>query len=251
MAEQDKCGPYVLLTGASSGIGEAIAKLLSNSYNLILTGKHSERLAAVAQACSHQHDILFFCYDLFDVEQLAAFLTDYLANTGAKISSFIHCAGKTELLPIQKEKYHIGLKIMKINYFSAVEIISTLLKRRVNGDYLENIILVTSIAAAQGAPHQPHYCASKGALEALRITLARDLAPRVRVNSIAPGSFPTRMWETALVTEDFRANWKPPTLLPPGEVEEVAKAVRFLLSDDARYITGALLPVNGGEYLYR
>lgn len=242
---------YTLLTGASSGIGRACALALSHERNLILNGRDVERLDETAGACrAHGHEALIFPYDLAEVATVGAALGAFLLEHGARVEAFVHCAGKTEVLPISKTRYLIGLEVMNVNYFSAVEIISTLLKRKINADALRDILFLTSIAATQGAPHQPHYCASKGALEALRITLARDLAPRVRVNAIAPGSFPTPMWQTPLA-ENIEGNWNPPTLLPPGEPVEVARAVTFMLSPAARYITGALLPVNGGELLYK
>lgn len=243
---------YVLITGASSGMGAVTAKLLSLEQNLILSGRNRERLAEVATACTgHGHDVLVFPYDLSEPESLSKTLGAFLHAHCAHVEAFVHCAGMTEVLPIGKTKYHIGLQVMNVNYFSATEIISTLLKRKVNAECLKKIILITSIAASQGAPQQPHYCASKGALEALRITLARDLAPKVQVNAIAPGSFRTRMWNTPLADAPTEENWNPPTLLPPGSVDDVAQVVRFLLSDAAKYLTGVLLPVNGGELLYK
>ncbi len=243
---------YTLITGASSGIGAAAARLFSQERDIILNGRDWERLSEVAAACSvHGRNAIIFPYDLSETEGLAAALEEFLHKNAVLVDSFVHCAGMTEVLPITKTKYHVGLKVMNVNYFSATEIISTLLKRKINAGTLKKIVFVTSIAASQGAPHQPHYCASKGALEALRITLARDLAPKVQVNAVAPGSFRTRMWNTPLADIPAEENWHPPTLLPPGCVEDVAQAIHFLLSDAANYLTGVLLPVNGGELLYR
>lgn len=243
---------YTLITGASSGIGAATAKLLARERNLILNGRSRERLEETAAACRNEgKESLLFVHDLEDAQNVGAALSAFLLENNARVENFVHCAGKTEVLSISRTKYHIGLSVMNVNYFSATEIISTLLKRRINGDALRNIVFITSIAASNGAPHQPHYCGSKGALEALRITLAHDLAPRVRVNAIAPGSFPTKMWQTPLAEADVLTNWNPPTLLPPGKVEDVANAVEFLLSDKAAYLTGVLLPVNGGEHIHK
>lgn len=243
---------YTIITGASSGIGAAVAKTISKVRDVILNGRNPERLEQTRKECQlNGLNALAFPYDLGAPQNLGQDLAEFLHADKLTINAFVHCAGMTEVLPITKHKYNIGLKVMNVNYFSAVEIISALLKRRINGDNLEDIVLLTSIAAAQGAPHQPNYCGSKGALEALRITLARDLAPKVRVNAVAPGSFPTPMWETPLAPANWRENWNPPTLLAPGTVQDVANAVKFLLSEDSSYLTGVLLPVNGGELLYR
>lgn len=243
---------YTLITGASSGIGSAVAVTLARQRDVILNGRDARRLENVRISCQEMgHAALVFPYDLAEPQNLGADLADYIKRSSLEIEAFVHCAGMTEVLSISRTKYQIGLKVMNVNYFSATEIICALLKKKVNGASLKDIVLITSIAAANGAQHQPHYCGSKGALEALRITLAKDLAPGVRVNAIAPGSFPTPMWETPLAPDNWRENWNPPTLLPPGAVQDVANAVKFLLSPDAAYLTGVLLPVNGGELVYK
>lgn len=248
--------PFTLVTGASSGIGRVVALTLARNRNLILNGRDEGRLNATRAECAARgadfgREALVFPCDLSRPQELGAALAAFMRDRGLRIDAFVHCAAIVEVLPMAKTRYHVGLEVMNVNYFSATEIISALLKRRVNGDALKDIVLITSIATTHGAPHQPHYCASKGALEALRIALARDLAPHVRVNAVAPGSFPTPMWETPLADPEWRQNWAPPTLLPPGSPQEVANTVEFLLSDKASYLTGVLLPVNGGEAFYR
>ena len=129
---------YTLITGASSGIGAATAILLGRERNLILNGRDRERLAAVGSACAgHDRNILLFHYDLENAENLSTALTTFLLEHKAGVEAFVHCAGMTEVLPIGKTKYHIGLRVMNVNYFSATEIISTLLKRKVNADTLK------------------------------------------------------------------------------------------------------------------
>lgn len=239
---------YVFITGASSGLGEAAAKLVSKEHNLILNGRDVERLAAVGEECSaHGKKILLFPYDLSHVASLSSVLSIFIKEHTLKISAFVHFAGMTEVLPMAKTKYTIGLDVMHVNYFSATEIISTLLKRRVNEENLTNIVLIGSIAAAIGAPHQPHYCASKGAINALTIALARDLAPRVRVNAISPGSFQTRIWNTLFKDTSSTSSWLSASLLPAGTPQDVAQVTHFLLSKQAVYLTGVNIPVDGGE----
>lgn len=241
--------PYIFITGASSGLGEATAKLLSQQYDCILLGRNQERLAAVSAECAqHGHTILQFPYDLVNVEPLAATLSAFLKEHDAQVEGFVHFAGMTEVLPMSKTKYSVGLQVMNVNYFSACEIISTLLKRRVNADCLNKIVLISSIAALVGAPHQPHYCASKGAIRTLTLALARDLAPKVRVNAVTPGSFQTRIWNTPLQNLTETPDWSPPSLLPPGKPFHVAHVVDFLLSEKAAYLTGVNITVDGGEH---
>lgn len=239
---------YILITGASSGMGSATAELLAKYHNLILNGRDSKRLDAVADKCrEYGTQILTFPFDLENIRELAPALDALIKSAEVGVRAFLHFAGMTEVLPVARTKYSVGLKVMNVNYFSAAEIISLLLKKKVNGQNLSNIVLVTTIIVNGGKPYQPHYCASKGALTALGMALACELAPRVRVNIIAPGSFKTRIVNTVFADTSEDAPWAPPTLLPPGDVEEVAKVARFLLSPDASYITGQIINVDGGE----
>jgi NAD(P)-dependent dehydrogenase (short-subunit alcohol dehydrogenase family) len=240
---------FTLITGASSGMGEATARLLSQDRNLILHGRNEERLATVGQACAaNGHKVVLFPYDLEKADGVAEALTAFLKERGLPIEALAHFAGLTEVLPISKTIYKIGLQVMNVNYFSITEIISTLLKRKVNGHNLDRILLTSSIVVTTGKKYQPHYCASKGALNALTTALACELAPRVRVNTIAPGSFKTRIIETLFADVGPETEWAPATLLPPGTVEDLAKVARFLLSDESRYLTGQIIDVDGGEH---
>lgn len=243
---------YTLITGASSGMGEATAKLLSSSCNLILHGRDEVRLAAVGEFCSNNGaDVVLFPFDLEKADAVGVALTDLLRTQKLPVEAFVHFAGMTEVLPIAKTKYSVGLRVMNVNYFSAVEIVSALLKKKVNGTCLRNVILTSSIIVPGGKRYQPHYCASKGAVTSLAMAMACELAPQVRVNVIAPGSFRTRITQTTFADVSRDAPWNPPTLLPPGSVEDVARVVRFLLSEDASYLTGQVLDVDGGEHFPR
>ena len=243
---------FTLITGASSGMGEATAKLLSHSRYLMLHGRNEERLASVGKEGSqHGRRIVLFPFDLEQAATVSTALTSLIHERELAVETFIHFAGMTEVLPISKTKYSVGLRVMNVNYFSATEIISALLKKKVNGAALRNIILVSSIATIGGKRYQPHYCASKGAINALGIALACELAPRIRVNVIAPGSFRTRITETTFADLSPDAPWDPPTLLPPGKVEDVARVIPFLLSEESSYLTGQILNVDGGEHFPR
>ena len=239
---------FTLITGASSGMGEATAKLLSEKRNLILNGRDEDRLAAVGEACARNGArVILFPYDLEQAHTVGSALTELLGKHGVAVDAFLHFAGMTEVLPLARTKYAIGLRVMNINYFSATEMLSTLLKKKVNGKSLRNIVLTSSIAVTGGKLYQPHYCASKGAITALGMALACELAPQVRVNVIAPGSFKTRIVQTTFVDASPDAPWQPDTRLPPGTVDDVARIVRFLLSEDAAYLTGQIINIDGGE----
>lgn len=239
---------FVFITGASSGMGEATAYRLSKNYNLILNGRDSNRLNSVAKECEKNgHRVIPFCFDLVNASSVRDAVQKLISENQIEVESFLHFAGMTDLLSADKTKYSVGLEVMNVNYFSAVEIISCLLRKRVNGKNLRNVVLVSSIVTEGGQRYQPHYCASKGALNSLCLALACELAPNVRVNVISPGSFKTRITETLFVDPNNTA-WNPPTLLPPGQVDEVAKVAEFLISENASYLTGQNIFVDGGEH---
>lgn len=242
--------PYTLITGASSGMGEATAKYLSHSRNLILNGRDHARLEAVAKECRQNGaDVRVFEFDLELASDLAQTFSNFLGQTQLPVDAFAHFAGMTETLPVNRTKYSVGLKVMNVNYFSAVEIISTLLKKKANQKNLRTILLVSSILAYGGRKYQPHYCASKGAIISLAKALACELAPSIRVNVIAPGSFKTRMAMPIFQKEEIA--WAPAALLPPAEVEEAANLAAFLLSEKAAYLTGQVIDLDGGEHFPR
>lgn len=228
-------------------MGEATARLLSENCDLILQGRDEQRLAAVADVCrQHGRKVLLFPYDFSDVTTLGSDLADFLKSKGITVRRFAHFAGMTEVLPMARSKYTVGLRVMNVNYFSATEILSVLLKKKVNCENLTSVVLVGSIVTITGKKYQPHYCASKGAIVALTTALACELAPKVRVNCISPGSFNTRILQTVFADRE-EAQWNPTTLLPAGGVEEIAKVAHFLLSDESAYITGQVIHVDGGE----
>ena len=238
---------FTLITGASSGMGEATAKLLSKDRNVILSGRDTERLQAVGDMClKNGNDVLLFPFDLEHADTIAKALTTFIKENNLSVDAFVHFAGMTEVLPVNRTNYKMGIKVMNVNYFSAVEIISTLTKTRVNTKNLKKVVLIGSMVSYTSIRYQPHYVASKGAIDALAIALACELAP-INVNVISPGSFKTRIVQTLFKDDSPDAPWNPPTLLPPGEVDEIAKVTRFLLSEDSRYITGQIIHVDGGE----
>lgn len=239
-----------MITGASSGLGEATALRLAQEHDLLLHGRDEERLNEIAERCrASGHRVYTFRYDFAGPENLSADLAGFLTEHDLKVENFLHFAGMTEVLPISKSKYSVGLEVFNVNYFAATEIIGALTRRRINGPVLRRVVLCSSYLAQMGCRYQPHYCASKGALEALCLALACELAPQVSVNVIAPGYFNTRITKTLFVDPD--ASFEPKTLLPPRDRDTVAQVAEFLLSEAAAYLTGVVFPVDGGERLRR
>lgn len=136
--------------------------------------------------------------------------------------------------------------MFQVNYFSATAIIRVLLKKTANRGALRAAVFVSSIASRFGVRGYSTYAATKGALDSLSRSLAAELGPSVRVNSILPGGIQTRgtqflydSGEGAKLTEGY--------LLGPGCTDDIAGMCEYLISDRARWITGQQFVIDGGK----
>jgi NAD(P)-dependent dehydrogenase (short-subunit alcohol dehydrogenase family) len=186
-------------------------------------------------------------FDLAQVETLGESLASFLARNGATVECLVHCAGMVTVLPMRAVTPRATREIMDVNFSSAVEMVATLVKKKVNGGNLNNVVFISSIWSNAGARGYSLYCASKGALDALMRALAVELAPVVRVNSILPGAIQTQMAGDAFSDPEILEKWKKDYPLGIGQIDDVASAVEFLVSTKARWITGQQVVVDGGR----
>ena len=129
-----------------------------------------------------------------------------------------------------------------------MELIRPLLKKE-NKGALKNIVFISSLASIRGEKGNAVYAASKGALNALAITLAKELAPKVRVNSVSPGTVETPMTKCFVESEAGEAHLQTYPL-GVGHCDDITNLVNFLLSDEARWITGQNIVIDGGRSTY-
>jgi NAD(P)-dependent dehydrogenase (short-subunit alcohol dehydrogenase family) len=239
--------PYTLVTGASSGIGRAVAERLARSRRLMLHGRNPARLEETRLACGRPESHLVWTQDFRDVARAAPALAELLARQSAAVEGFVHCAGAAHVLPARSAGLEAVLESLNVNYVAAQQIIATLLKKRVNPGRLCSVVVISSIWSQFGARGHSLYCASKAALDGMVRALAVELAPDVRVNSVLPGAVRTPMAKAALadpeIVEGLRQNYP----LGLGQPADVAAAVEFLMSEDARWITGQQYVVDGGR----
>lgn len=238
---------YTLITGASSGIGHAIAVRLSGQRRLILHGRDLERLNQTRAHSENPGLHLIWPYDLREIDGLAKSLGGLIADNGIALECFVHCAGLLKVLPIRSVEHRSLAEVMNVNFVSAVEIISLLVKKKVNHQQLKNILLISSIISNFGAPGFSMYSASKGALDSLMRNLAVELAPAVRVNSILPGGIRTSMTDGMLADPEVMAKFERDYPLGIGELDDIANAAEFLVSDRSRWITGQQMVIDGGR----
>ncbi|HEX4276462.1 MAG TPA: SDR family oxidoreductase [Bryobacteraceae bacterium] len=236
-----------LITGASSGIGQATAIHLSRERTLILHGRDARRLEQTRCLCSSPERHIIWQADLNCIASLAGSLTSLMSQSGLLVNSFVHCAGLAVVLPMRSTDYRVALETMTVNFLSAVEIVNVLLKKKVNRRDLTGIVFVSSIFSRSGARGHAAYCASKSALDGLMRALAVELAPTVRVNSVLPGAVRTPLSEGAFSNPAIAKGMEEDYPLGLGTPGDIADLIGFLLSDGARWITGQEIAVDGGR----
>lgn len=244
MLQDNDC---LLITGASSGLGREMALRFSATHRLILNGRNEERLQGTCADCHSPDQHRIWPHDLMDVEGIAGKLTAFLSAHDVRVSGLVHSAAQLNVLPIRSLDPGIVLDTFRANVLSAMELMRTLTKKRVNEQRLSTVVFVSSIASQFGAKGFSAYSASKGALDALMKSLAIELAPRVRVNSVLPGALRTAMTASMFDDPQMADRLASDYPLGIGAPADVVDAVEFLLSEKARWITGQQLVVDGGR----
>ena len=237
---------YILITGASSGIGRNLAIALSKSHKLILHGRDQNNLDTTLNQCEENNHILWN-FDLKNKEELSSSLKRVIVDNEISVSKFIHSAGMTTILPARNLSHQIASDIMAVNCLSALEIVSVLMKKSINNKKLTNIIFISSIWSKFGAKGYTLYCASKGALDSAMRALALELAPITRVNSILFGAIETPMAKLSFSDEAIKKNFEDTYPLGTGKVEDASEIISFLLSEKSKWITGQEIIVDGGK----
>jgi NAD(P)-dependent dehydrogenase (short-subunit alcohol dehydrogenase family) len=236
---------YTLITGASSGMGALCAKQFSRSRKLIMASENADELGKVFKECdNHENHILWHCDFATERGQIVDSLTELLKSKNVVIDQYVHFAGITKLMPLKTASIPNIDMVFNVNFFSILEIMKVLLKK-VNGKALTNVVLISALVSERGNTGNSIYAASKGAINSLVYTLARELAPDIRINALLPGAIETPM--TIHLDEGYKEEMRKDTPLGFGQPQDVVDYVDFLLSDKAKWITGQTLFVDGGR----
>jgi 3-oxoacyl-[acyl-carrier protein] reductase len=239
-------GRVALVTGASQGIGRACAlKLAKDGATVALTARNQDKLNELAaEITAAGGTAAAFALDVNDEEQIKSVVKAAIGQFG-KIDILINNAGITRDQLVMRMKRVDWDAVLQTNLTSAYlctqQVSSSMLKQRWG-----RIINITSIFGQIGQAGQANYSASKAGLIGLTMAIARELGSRnITCNAVAPGFIETAM--TDVLSDDFKQMAvKQIPLGRVGSVDDVANAVAFLASDEASYITGHVLNVNGG-----
>jgi 3-oxoacyl-[acyl-carrier protein] reductase len=239
-------GKVAFVTGASQGIGRACAlRLAKDGAAVAVAARNQEKLnELVAEITAAGGKAAAFALDVADEEQVRATIKAALAQFG-KIDILVNNAGITRDQLVMRMKRADWDSVLQTNltaaYLCIQQVISSMLKQRWG-----RIVNITSVFGQMGQAGQANYSASKAGLIGLTMAIAREVGSRsITCNAVAPGFIETPM--TAVLSDEFKLTAvKQIPLGRIGTSDDVANAVAFLASDEAAYITGHVLSVNGG-----
>ena len=244
----DFSGKIAIVTGASRGIGQAIATQLAAGGATVIAAARGDNAAGTVAAI-HQAggQAELATLDVTDRASVEAMIAGVLQRHG-RIDVLVNNAGVTRDQLMLRMKRDDWDQVIATNLTAAFSCVQSVLKPMVK-QRGGRIISISSVVGQAGNAGQANYAASKAGLIGFCKSLAREVASRnVTVNVVAPGLIATDMTRT--ITAEAEKDWSSQIPLGrPGTPEDVAAAVCFLASDEAAYITGQVLAVNGGMYM--
>ena len=246
--EETKFLKLAIVTGGGSGIGLAIAeKFVQHGIHTVIAGRDENKLKAAKEKLGE------LCYtircDLSNLTEIPDLVDNVIRRFG-RIDVLVNNAGinlKKDFVDVTNEEFqHIILTNMTAVFALSREVVKCMVEKEIRG----SIINISSMASQYGIPKVIAYTASKSAIEGMTRAMAVELSPKgIRVNCIAPGFIATEMSARALNNDKERMG-KVLSRTPMGELgqpSDIADAALFLALDGAKYITGIIMPVDGGN----
>ncbi len=243
-------GKVAIVTGSNQGIGKEIALALAEAGADIVAVdlyKNEQTAELVQQVEQMGRNCLPAQADVAQESEVEAFVKETLFQFG-RVDILINNAGITKDTLIMRMKSDDWTKVLNVNlssmFYCTKAVVRPMFKQRSG-----NIVMIASVVGVMGNPGQANYAASKAGVIGLMKSAAKEFAARgIRVNAVAPGFIETAM--TQALPEEVKTTYLEQIPLKElGTPRDVAEAVKFLVSDRARYITGQVIHVNGGLYM--
>jgi len=243
----DLSGRVAIVTGASRGIGRAVARTLASAGASVVAGARGENAAAVVKEITEAGGkAIAVALDVTDAASIAEAVASASSVFG-RVDILVNNAGITRDTLMLRMKRDDWDAVIATNLTGAFTCTQAVLKGMVKQRY-GRIVTISSVVGQSGNAGQANYAASKAGLIGFSKALAREVASRnITVNVVAPGLIDTDM--TRAITDAAQQDWT--ASIPLGRLgtpDDIAAAVCFLASDAASYITGHVLAVNGGMY---
>ncbi|OYY90766.1 MAG: 3-oxoacyl-[acyl-carrier-protein] reductase [Sphingomonas sp. 28-66-16] len=240
----DLTGMTALVTGASGGIGSAIAQALAaQGARLAVSGSNADKLSAFRDVLGGDHAAL--PCDLSDGAAVDALVPAAVEALGGKLDILVNNAGVTRDNLVMRMKDDEWDQVIRVNLEAAFRLARAAARPMMKARH-GRIVSITSVVGATGNPGQANYAASKGGLTAMSKALAQELATRgITVNCVAPGFIASAMTDALPDAQKAALNAR----IPAGHMgtgADVAAAVVYLASREAGYVTGQTIHVNGG-----
>jgi NAD(P)-dependent dehydrogenase (short-subunit alcohol dehydrogenase family) len=238
----------ILITGASSGIGKAIAQKVSHlGAQVILFGRDLDRLSILKSTLNNLPNEMY-ATDLTKFNDVAEIIKSSVLTNGP-INGLVHCAGIQKILPFKASTPKVFKEVFEINVFAGFEIARIIVNNNIQSEALTSFVFISSVMGKLGDAGEVIYCASKGALVSGVKALAIELASKnIRCNCILPGIVKTEM--SKRLFESIPDNSKEKIIaahpLGLGTPDDIASITAFLLSSEAKWITGSDFIVDGG-----
>ena len=233
-----------IITGTTSGIGQKISLALAGAgAELLAIGRRAERLKELKDKFPDKISIA--AIDVNNFADLKNAIEDYAAIK--KVNGTVHAAGVNKFTPLRAFNWNDADSIIKTSAYAGIELIKLASSKKV-GEVGSSHVLLASVAGIKGEVGFTAYSAAKSAVIGAMRSMALELAVKdMRVNAITPGWLPTEMTDSI----EARYPGKIDTIklqhpLGIGSVEDIANLVMFLLSDEARWITGSNIVIDGG-----
>ena len=214
----------ILIVGASSGIGAALSHQLSHKGYQVFEASRNGKIK-------------------YDATQDAL----DLSTLPSSLQGLIYCPGSINLKPFHRLSTQDFIDDYHINVLGAVRTIQQVLPLLKASEIVSSVVLFSTVAVQQGMPFHASIAAAKGAIEGLTKSLAAELAPKIRVNAIAPSLTDTPLASKILGTEEKKkASAERHPLKKTGKPEELAALASFLISEEAGFISGQIIGADGG-----